>query len=212
MKKYKQLLLANKAWSIELLEENPDFFQRHATGQNPDFLWIGCSDSRVSAEQLTMTQPGSMFIHRNIANVVDPSDRNLMSVLEYAVGVLNVEHIIVCGHYACGGVRAALDGGTTGVVHEWLQNVRDVRDDHADEIAAAGHADAQASRLVEVNVMDQLLRLARTDVVRSAFAAGKELVLHGWVYDLRDGLIKTLLEIDVTTAIEEVTPPPSVLV
>lgn len=212
MKKYKQLLLANEAWSIELREKKSDFFSRQTAGQKPDFLWIGCSDSRVSAEQLTMTQPGSMFIHRNIANVVDHDDRNLMSVLQFAVETLEVEHIIICGHYGCGGVSAALQGGTTGAVHDWLASVRDVKDNHAEEIAEIEGDYAQTNRLVEVNVRDQLVHLARTDVVQRAFAAGSDLGLHGWVYDLRDGLIKTLLEIDRTTILDDVDAPPRVLV
>lgn len=212
MKKYKQLLLANEAWSIELREKRSDFFSRQTAGQKPDFLWIGCSDSRVSAEQLTMTQPGSMFIHRNIANVVDHEDRNLMSVLQFAVETLEVEHIIICGHYGCGGVSAAIKGGTTGAVHDWLAKVRAVKDAHAEEIASLEGDYAQTNRLAEVNVRDQLVHLARTEVVQKAFAAGSDLGLHGWVYDLRDGLIKTLLEIDRTTILDDVDSPPRVLV
>jgi carbonic anhydrase len=212
MKKYKQLLLANEAWSIELRDKRADFFSRQAMGQNPDFLWIGCSDSRVSAEQLTMTQPGSMFIHRNIANVVDHNDLNLMSVLQFAVETLKVEHIIICGHYGCGGIAAALKGGTTGAVDHWLASVRGVKDNHAQEIDAAADEEARTNRLVEVNVRDQLVHLARTEVIQAAFAAGSDLGLHGWVYDLRDGLIKTLLEIDRTTILDDVDAPPRVLV
>jgi carbonic anhydrase len=212
MKKYKQLLLANQAWSIELREKKADFFSRQTAGQKPDFLWIGCSDSRVSAEQLTMTQPGSMFIHRNIANVVDHEDRNLMSVLQFAVETLEVEHIIICGHYDCGGVSAAIEGGATGAVHDWLAMVRAVKENHADEIASIEGKYAQKNRLVEVNVRDQLIHLARTKVVQKAFAGERDLCLHGWVYDLRDGLIKTLLEIDRTTILNDVDSPPRVLV
>lgn len=200
MRQYKQLLLANKAWSSEMLEENPQFFSRQVAGQSPDFLWIGCSDSRVSPEQMTMTQPGGMFMHRNIANLVDENDMNLMSVIQYAVSVLRVSHIIVCGHYGCGGIAAALNGGTQGPVHEWLANPRATRDRHDGEIACAGdHAD-KVNRLVELNVVDQLERLSRTQTVQDAFATGQPLKLHGWVYNLSDGLIHTLAEIDAKTA------------
>lgn len=200
MRQYKQLLLANKAWSSEMIEEHPEFFSRQVAGQSPDFLWIGCSDSRVSPEQMTMTQPGGMFMHRNIANLVDENDLNLMSVIQYAVSVLRVSHIIVCGHYGCGGIAAALNGGTQGPVHEWLANPRTTRDLHQGEIACIDAHGDKVDRLVELNVVDQLERLSRTETVRDAFAMGQPLKLHGWVYNLRDGLIRTLAEIDAQTA------------
>lgn len=212
MREYKQLLLANKAWSAELLEERADFFSRQTAGQKPEFLWIGCSDSRVSPEQMTMTPPGGMFIHRNVANLVDEGDLNLMSVLQYAIDVLSVRHVIVCGHHGCGGVKAALQGGTSGPVDEWLANARDVYAAHADEIAAQDGEEAKVNRLVEVNVRDQLVRLARTRTVRNAFARGAELWLHGWVYDIRDGLIKPLMEIDAQTVLDDLGRPERVLV
>lgn len=212
MRDYKQLLLANKAWATELVEERADFFSRQTVGQKPEFLWIGCSDSRVSPEQMTMTSPGGMFIHRNVANLVNEDDLNLMSVLQYAVDVLGVRHIIVCGHHGCGGVAAALKGGTQGPVHEWLATARAVRDAHVDDIAAQGSEEAKVNRLVEVNVRDQLVRLARTPTVRDAFARGQELWLHGWVYDMRDGLLKPLMEIDSDTTLDEVGRPERVLV
>ncbi|MDB5661972.1 MAG: hypothetical protein JWM38_1269 [Sphingomonas bacterium] len=212
MRKYKQLLLANKAWSVELLDEAPDFFARQVGGQKPDFLWIGCSDSRVSPEQMTMTPPGGMFIHRNIANLVNADDLNLMSVLQYAVAVLEVKHVIVCGHHGCGGIKAAMDGGTEGPVDRWLGNARAVHQAHAAEIAGAGDQDQRINRFVEVNVRDQLVRLARTSVVQARFAADEPLALHGWVYDLRDGLIKPLLEIDSTTRLDDIGAPDRVLV
>lgn len=212
MRDYKQLLLANKAWATELVEQRADFFSRQTVGQKPEFLWIGCSDSRVSPEQMTMTPPGGMFIHRNVANLVNEDDLNLMSVLQYAVDVLGVRHIIVCGHHGCGGVAAALKGGTQGPVHEWLATARAVRDAHVDDIAAQGSEEAKVNRLVEVNVRDQLVRLARTPTVRDAFARGQELWLHGWVYDMRDGLLKPLMEIDSQTTLDEVGRPERVLV
>ncbi len=211
MKSYKQLLLANKAWSMELKEENPDFFKRQLNGQMPDFLWIGCSDSRVNPEQMTMTPPGGMFIHRNIANLVNEEDMNLMSVLQYAVAVLQVKHVIICGHYGCGGIMAAYDGQVDGPVDTWLENARAVRENHSAEIYNAGDRDAQVNRFVEVNVRDQLVKLAQTKTVQAAFAAGQPLALHGWVYDLRDGLIKPLMEIDAGTRIETIGQPDRVL-
>ena len=212
MRQYKQLLLANKAWAAELTDENPDYFSRQTAGQKPDFLWIGCSDSRVNPEQMTMTQPGGMFIHRNIANLVDPDDLNLMSVLQFAVDVLGVRHIIVCGHHGCGGIKATLQGGTQGPVDHWLDTARQVLAEHADEIEAQPTDDAKINRLVEVNVRDQLLRLARTDTVQAAFARDQELWLHGWVYDIRDGHIKPLMEIDRDTDLAEVGRPEKVLI
>ena len=212
MRQYKQLLLANKAWAAELTDENPDYFSRQAVGQKPEFLWIGCSDSRVNPEQMTMTQPGGTFIHRNIANLVNHDDLNLMSVLQYAVDVLGVRHIVVCGHHGCGGIKATLHGDTEGPVDRWLDTARQVLAEHAEEIDAQHDDDARVNRLVEVNVRDQLVRLARTDTVQSAFARDQELWLHGWVYDIRDGHIKPLMEIDRDTALDEVGRPDKVLI
>ena len=211
MKNYKQLLLANRAWALELTEEKPDFFERQTLGQKPEFLWIGCSDSRVSPEQMTMSPPGGMFIHRNIANLVNHDDLNLMSVLQYAVTVLGVKHLIVCGHYGCGGVKAALDGGTTGPVDTWLQTARDVAADHWEEMGNQPTPEAKANRFVEFNVRDQLVNLARTATVQDAFAKKQDLWLHGWVYDIRDGRIKPLMEIDRDTTLEAVPHPKRVL-
>jgi carbonic anhydrase len=211
MKNYKQLLLANRAWAIELLDERPDFFERQVLGQKPEFLWIGCSDSRVSPEQMTMSQPGGMFLHRNIANLVNDDDLNLMSVLQYAVTVLGVKHLIVCGHYGCGGVKAALDGGTTGPVDEWLQTARNVAADHWEELGNQPTHEAKLNRFVEFNVRDQLVNLARTQTVQDAFAKKQDLWLHGWVYDIRDGRIKPLMEIDRDTTLEAVPHPRRVL-
>ncbi len=212
MREYKQLLLANKAWARELIEENPQFFARQAVGQRPEFLWIGCSDSRVSPEQMTQTPPGGMFLHRNIANLVNADDLNLMSVLQYAVSVLKVRHVIVCGHYACGGIKAALTGGVTGPVDQWLETAREVHRNHAEEIDSQAGEEAQINRFVEVNVRDQLVKLARTEPVQQAFAEdGRDLWLHGWVYDIRDGHIKPMMEIDRDTPLDAVPRPERVL-
>lgn len=211
MKKYKQLLLANKAWANELTDEDPSFFQRQIVGQRPDFLWIGCSDSRVSPEQMTMTPPGGMFIHRNVANLVNHDDLNLMSVLQYAVLVLKVRHVIVCGHYGCGGIAATLAGGTEGPVDQWLGNAREVLAAHRDEVLVHNDEEARVNRLVEVNVRDQLVRLAQTETVQMAWRSGQELFLHGWVYDIRDGHIKPMIEINHDTPLDSVPRPTRVL-
>lgn len=211
MKMSKQLLLANRAWAVELTDENADFFSRQVAGQKPQFLWIGCSDSRVSPEQKTQSLPGLMFIHRNIANLVHDDDLNLLSVLQYAVDVLEVPNIVICGHHGCGGIKAALHGGVSGPVDRWLENAREVCRAHADELDALPEA-ARVDRLVEMNVRDQLLRLARTETVRGAFTADRDLTLHGWVYDIRDGLLKPLMEIDRHTKLDEVGRPEAVLV
>jgi carbonic anhydrase len=210
MKEYHQLLLANKAWSIELKEEHPKFFSRQVGGQQPQFLWIGCSDSRVNPEQMTMSLPGGMFIHRNIANLVHDNDLNLMAVLQYAVSILRVKHVIICGHYGCGGIKAAMTPGGEGPIQQWLANARVVYHDHAADIERADDEDARFNNFVEINVREQLMRLARTDTIRSAFAAGQELLLHGWVYNIRDGLITPLLEIDAGTKVDDGGAPGSV--
>ncbi|WP_443970378.1 carbonic anhydrase [Sphingobium sp. CR28] len=202
MRQYKQLLLSNKAWSQEMRDENPEFFTRQLDGQQPDFLWIGCSDSRVSPEQMTMTHPGGIFMHRNIANLVNEKDNNLLSVVQFAVDVLKVSHIIVCGHYGCGGIMAALDEDTAGPIHEWLASPREVCAKHRHELDALSEGDPRIDRAVELNVIEQVERLARTDTVRAAFAAGQELTLHGWVYNLRDGHINPLVERQADSAIK----------
>lgn len=211
MKEHKQILLSNKAWATELLEEDPDYFSRQVGGQRPKFLWIGCSDSRVSPEQMTQTQPGGMFIHRNIANLVHADDLNLLSVLQFAVDVLEVPNIVLCGHHGCGGIIGALKGGVTGSVDRWLDAARDVHRAHADEIDGQPDEETRVNRLVEVNVRDQLLNLARTETVQAAFARGQELTLYGWVYDIRDGLLKPLMEVDRDTPLDDVGRPDRVL-
>ena len=208
-----QLMLHNRAWAAEQLAEDPDYFSRHVADQKPVFLWIGCSDSRVSPDQFSQAQPGGLFIHRNIANLVQPGDGNLMAVIDFAIGVLKIDRIVVCGHYGCGGIKAALSGAPTeGPLGEWLAHARDVRADHAAEIDAQPDDDARINRFVECNVRDQLLHVAATAPVRAAWADGRDLRLHGWVYDLRDGLLKTLLEIDATTSLDTVALPDKVLV
>lgn len=211
MKEIDQLLLSNRAWAAEMLAENPEFFNRNINWQRPVFLWIGCSDSRVAPDQMTQAVPGGLFVHRNIANLVYPDDRNLMAVLHYAINVLEVPHVVICGHYGCGGIQAALDGDVEGPIAHWLDHARQVLVDHREEIEALPAGEARVNRMVEVNVRDQLLHLARTPPVQAAFAAGRPLTLHGWVYDLRDGHIKPLLRIDAHTVLDEVPKPERVL-
>ena len=211
MKQTKQLLLANRAWAAELTDENSDFFSRQVAGQRPQFLWIGCSDSRVSPEQKTQSLPGRMFIHRNIANLVHDDDLNLLSTLQFAVDVLEVPNIVICGHHGCQGIKAVLEGGVTGPVDRWLDNAREVARTHADELDSVPEA-SRLDRLAEINVRDQLIKLARTDTVRAAFASDRELTLHGWIYDIRDGLLKPLMEIDRHTKLDEIGLPDPVLV
>ena len=211
MQEIDQLLLSNRAWAAEMLAENPQFFERNMNWQRPVFLWIGCSDSRVAPDQMTQAVPGGLFVHRNIANLVYADDRNLMAVLHYAINVLEVPNVVICGHYGCGGIQAALDGAPDGPISHWLEHARQVLDDHRSEIEALPEGEARVNRLVEVNVRDQLLHLARTPPVQAAFADGRPLQLFGWVYDLRDGHIKPLMRIDRETVLEEVPKPERVL-
>jgi carbonic anhydrase len=213
MHEVKQLMLHNRAWAAEQVAEDPDFFNRHVADQKPVFLWIGCSDSRVAPDQFTQAVPGGLFIHRNIANLVQLDDENLMAVIDFAIGTLLIDRIVVCGHYGCGGVKAALAGQPTeGPLGRWLAHARDVYHSHADEVDAQPEGDARVNRLVECNVRDQLLHVAATQPVKAAWAAGRDLQLHGWVYDLRDGLLKELLEIGRDTPLEAIGRPERVLV
>jgi carbonic anhydrase len=192
MKFLAHLFQKNRTWAAEQTREDPAFFERLCALQNPDYLWIGCSDSRVPANAIVGLAPGELFVHRNIANVVPADDRNALSVITYAVEELGVEHIIVCGHYRCGGVQAALSGGTTGVVHDWLAHVRDVADTHADELTALADDAARWNRLCELNVARQVRTVAALDVVTRAWHDGRPLAIHGWIYDLHDGLLRDL--------------------
>jgi len=210
MKQYDRILLANKAWAKEKLEEDPHFFKEREKEQNPGFLWIGCSDSRVPPSQIIQAEPGELFIHRNIANVVMQDDLNMLSVVQFSVDVLGVEDVIVCGHYGCGGVMAALKGGTSGPIDKWLNRIRVVYEAHKEEIDALEHEADRVNRLIEFNVKDQLIELARTKTIQNAWKKGKRPALHGWVYDMKDGVIKRVLELDNTSdldAIDEVESP-----
>lgn len=204
MDKYKRLLLANKAWVQEKLSLTPHFFEEMAREQKPEFLWIGCSDSRVPAEEVTGTQPGEIFTHRNIANLVNHTDFNLLSVLSFAVEYLKVKHIIVCGHYGCGGVKAALSAHQYGVLDEWLRQIKDTYQSNKELITAAGGLDEQADKLVEINIHEQLRNLMKTNVIQKAWHEERRPVLHGWVYGLSDGLLKSLYKIEPGSPIEDI--------
>jgi carbonic anhydrase len=188
----RDLLARNRAWAARMCETQPDFFMRLSRQQAPKYLWIGCSDSRVPANELLGLLPGELFVHRNVANVVVHSDLNCLSVLQYAVEVLRVEHIIVCGHYGCGGVEAALRGRRMGLIDNWLQHVQDVHQLHRRELDGMEDFGRKADRLCELNVIEQVVNVAHTTVVRDAWQRGQPLSLRGWVYGLHDGLLREL--------------------
>lgn len=203
MKNYEKLLLENKAWAREKITENPDYFTQLAKLQTPDFLWIGCSDSRVPANEITGTHPGEIFVHRNIANMVVHTDLNLLSVLEYAVKHLKVKHIIVCGHYGCGGIKASMTKHNMGIINKWLRNIKDVYRMHREEIDALPTEDERADRLTELNVQEQVMNLAKTSIIQKAWKDSNYPHLHGWVYGLANGLLKPVYEIPAGTHIDE---------
>jgi carbonic anhydrase len=192
---YRSLLEGNKLWVNKKLKEDAEFFNRLAKGQNPQVLWIGCSDSRVPANEITNTQPGDIFVHRNIANMVVHTDMNMLSVLDYAVNQLKVKHVIVCGHYGCGGVEAAMKNKQFGLIDNWLRHLKDVYRYHHKELDKIEDETARARRFVEFNVMEQVYDLSKTSIVQNAWNGENPLYIHGWVYDVKDGLIKDL---DVT--------------
>lgn len=185
------LIENNRRWAARSLERNPSFFTSLSQQQAPKYLWIGCADSRVPANEIVGLAPGELFVHRNVANVVVHTDLNCLSVMQYAVDALGVEHIIVCGHYGCGGVEAALHGRRLGLIDNWLRHIQDIRDKHQGELEALS-PDDQLVRLCELNVTEQVQNAARTTVVQNAWERGQTLVLHGWVYSLQDGLIRDL--------------------
>jgi len=182
----------NKVWAAVRLREDAHYFERLSALQRPEYLWIGCSDSRVPANVITGLEPGEVFVHRNVANLVHPSDLNLLSVLEYAIETLEVRHVIVCGHYGCGGIRAAADGERHGVIDHWLQPVREVAEENAGELMGLEDAEARLDRLCELSVRSQVARLAGTPTMISARKAGRKVSIHGWIYGLRDGLLSDL--------------------
>jgi carbonic anhydrase len=187
-----ELFRNNRAWARAIVEEHPDFFVSLSSQQNPRYLWIGCSDSRVPANEIVGLMPGELFVHRNVANVVVHTDLNCLSVLQYAVDVLAVEHVIVCGHYACGGVRAAYLKSSLGLIDNWLRHVQDVRERHQPGLAALEDDEARIDRLCELNVVDQVRHVGETTIVRDAWQRGQKLTVHGWIYDVHDGLLRDL--------------------
>jgi len=201
MQSYEKLLLENKAWASEKVMDDPDYFTRLENLQTPEFLWIGCSDSRVPANEITGTQPGEIFVHRNIANMVVNTDTNMLSVLEYAVEVLKVKHVIVCGHYGCGGVKAATTQHSYGIINSWLLNIKDVYRFHRDELDALDEK-KKVDRLVELNVIEQVMNLAKTAVIQKNWQQEKRPHLHGWVYSLHTGIINPVFEMEAGTHID----------
>ena len=191
-KNLESLFKSNLAWAERIRAQRPDFFEQLAKQQNPKFLWIGCSDSRVPANEIVGLMPGEVFVHRNLANVVVHTDLNCLSVIQFAVDVLKVQHIMVVGHYGCGGVRAALFDQRVGLADNWLHHVHDVRDKHVDALKAIGLDDQRLDRLCELNVIEQVANVCQTTIVRDAWDKGQDLTVHGWIYGLRDGLLRDL--------------------
>ena len=189
---YKQLLDNNKAWVESKLALDPEYFAKLAKGQSPPVLWIGCADSRVPANEIIGAQPGEVFVHRNIANMVLHTDMNMLSVLDYAVNVLKVKHVIVCGHYGCGGVKAAMGNSSIGIIDNWIRHLKDVYRFHHHELDNIGDEEQRFDRFVELNVKEQVLDLAKTSIVQAAWERKQELHIHGWVYGVGSGIIKDL--------------------
>ncbi len=189
---YQKIFDNNKRWVALKNEQDPDFFKKLTYGQKPPILWIGCSDSRVPANEITGTEPGEIFVHRNIANMVVHTDMNMLSVLDYAVNILEVSHVIVCGHYGCGGVLAALDNKQVGIIDNWLRHIKDVYRLHKTEIDAIQDPELKSRRMVEINVQEQVFDLSKTSIVQNAWGANRELHLHGIVYDVANGVLKDL--------------------
>jgi carbonic anhydrase len=192
MRTLSHLFASNRAWAADIVRHDPQFFTRLAQQQAPEYLWIGCADSRVPANQIVGRLPGELFVHRNVANVVVHTDLNCLSVLQYAVEVLRVKHIIVCGHYGCGGVLAALRDDRLGLIDNWLRHVQDVCDRHIDQIKALPDEQRRHDRLCELNVIEQVVNVCQTTVVGDAWKRGESLSVHGWIYNLGDGLLKDL--------------------
>lgn len=204
MDPFKQLLENNKTWAAQKVAEDKDFFKRLQDQQAPKFLWIGCSDSRVPANEITNTDPGEIFVHRNVANMVVHTDMNLLTVLEYAVKLLKVEHVLVVGHYGCGGVKAAMTNDNLGIINPWLKHIKDVYRLHRHEIDALETQDAQVDRLIELNVQEQVMNLAKTITIQEAWHKEQRPHLHGWVYGLKDGLINPVFNMAPDSRIDPI--------
>jgi len=204
MKPFEKILQDNKEWAAEMIAIDPGYFKRLIEIQNPEILWIGCSDSRVPADKITGTYPGEIFVHRNVANLVVHTDLNLLSVLQYAVEVLKVKHVIVCGHHNCGGIRAALTNHSLGLIDKWLWNIKNVYSQYKDEINTLDNEDARVDLLTEVNVKEQILNLAKTSIIQKAWKNRQAPDLHGWVYDLRDGIINSVFDMPAGSKIDDI--------
>ena len=192
MSRLEHLFENNRVWQEEILADNPDFFTTLAQQQDPEYLWIGCSDSRVPANEIVGLLPGELFVHRNVANVVVHTDLNCLSVLQYAVDVLKVRHVIVCGHYGCGGVKSVFSAKRLGLIDNWLRHVRDVYDKHQELVLELPGRTDQADRLCELNVIEQVVNVCETTIVQDAWERGQDLTVHGWIYGLKDGKIRDL--------------------
>ncbi|MCC6537505.1 MAG: carbonic anhydrase [Bryobacterales bacterium] len=204
MDSYRKLLLSNKAWVQDKLSAQVDYFEKSALGQQPEFLWIGCSDSRVPAEDITGAQPGELFVHRNIANLVVHTDLNMLSVLQYAVQVLGVKHIIVCGHYNCGGVKNAMSRQDLGLINKWLRYIKDVYRYNRRELETIENEQARWDRLVELNVAEQVQNLAQTSIVQRSWHSHQRPIVHGWVYDLRSGYLKEIASVKPGSKLDDI--------
>jgi carbonic anhydrase len=202
MRVLKNLFEQNREWAERVKESDPDFFMKLSKQQSPEYLWIGCSDSRVPSNQIVGMLPGEIFVHRNIANVVVPSDLNCLSVIQYAVEVLKIKHIIVCGHYGCGGVKAAMENREHGLIDNWLEHIRDVYRTHSEKIDAIDDENKKLDKMCELNVIEQVINVCNTTTVRNAWKSGQELAVHGWIYGIEDGILHDL---DIcVTGLEEI--------
>lgn len=204
MESYKSLLAANKSWVAEKLKLDRDYFIDLSKDQRPDFLWLGCSDSRVSAEVITGTHPGELFVHRNIANLVLNNDLNIQSVLHYAIEVLNVKHVIVCGHYGCGGVRAALTNRSFGIMDRWLCNIKDIYRRSTSEFSDTMTEEEKIDRVVELSVLIQVENIQKTPVLQKAWANHQRPTIHGWVFNMKDGLITSLAVVEPNSKLDAI--------
>ncbi len=204
MKPFEKLLEENKLWAAAQLKEDPNYFKRLVDLQSPEILWIGCSDSRVPADRITGTQPGEIFVHRNVANLVVHTDLNFLSVLQYAVEVIKVKHVIVCGHHNCGGIRAALQNQSLGLIDKWLWNIKNVYQQNKEAINNLNTENEKVDMLTELNVKEQVMNLAKTSIIQKAWKNNNAPDLHGWVYDLRDGIINPIFDMQAGTAIDSI--------
>jgi carbonic anhydrase len=202
MKPFEKILQDNKEWAAKQKKADPDYFKRLVEIQSPEILWIGCSDSRVPADRITATEPGEIFVHRNVANLVVHTDLNLLTVLQYAVEILKVKHVIVCGHYNCGGIIAAMNNKSLGLIDKWLWNIRNVYRLHREEIDSLPTQAERVKMLTELNVKEQVMNLAKTSIIQKAWKQTNCPDLHGWVYDLRDGIIDPIFEMPAGTAVD----------